>query len=147
MSAPQSRVFPVSGSSYLIIVSEYRRKLLRGHLCCPSKDRSYPFDCLMELLLLMQREMDAADYPQRSMEPRLFQDSTWQAALPPADHAAPGPRLASFTVTVLFRHNASWQGVVTWNERMLESRFRSALELLSLLDNALSALPGTGGPT
>lgn len=147
MNTSQFRFTPASSSSYLVAVSDYQRKLLCGHLFCPATDRSYSFSCLMELLLLMQSEMDTVDCPQRGTEPRLFQDSPWQPAPQPTAHTFSGPRLASFTINVLFRHNASWQGIVTWNEQALESRFRSALELLSLIDNALSALPGTGGPT
>ena len=46
--------------------------------------------------------------------------------------------LATFRVNVRFRRNASWQGSVVWIERNAESNFRSALELIHLIDSVLS---------
>ncbi|MBQ6876068.1 MAG: hypothetical protein IJN46_07520 [Lachnospiraceae bacterium] len=48
---------------------------------------------------------------------------------------------ATFSVQILFRQNASWQGSVLWVERKIEESFRSVLELLLLIDNALSSTP------
>jgi hypothetical protein len=45
--------------------------------------------------------------------------------------------MATFFVRIIFRQNASWQGSVLWLEGQREQRFRSALELIFLLDNAL----------
>lgn len=41
---------------------------------------------------------------------------------------------------ILFRQNASWQGSVLWREGGQEERFRSALELVLLMDSALRTL-------
>ncbi|NLW65775.1 MAG: hypothetical protein GXY26_06040, partial [Clostridiales bacterium] len=38
-----------------------------------------------------------------------------------------------------FRQNASWQGVITWAEDRREESFRSALELVFLMDSALAS--------
>ena len=46
--------------------------------------------------------------------------------------------IATFQISILFRQNASWQGNVLWVDENMESQFRSALELVSLMDNALS---------
>ena len=45
--------------------------------------------------------------------------------------------LATFRLSILFRQNTSWQGVVTWVEGRQEQSFRSFLELAMLLDSAL----------
>ena len=45
---------------------------------------------------------------------------------------------ATFIVRVMYRQNASWQGEVTWVDRQKKERFRSALELVRLLDSAMS---------
>jgi len=42
-------------------------------------------------------------------------------------------------VKVLFRQNASWQGSIAWLEGKREESFRSVLELLLLIDSAVSA--------
>ena len=43
----------------------------------------------------------------------------------------------SFLIQVLDRQNATWQGTVTWTEGKREQPFRSALELLKLMDSVL----------
>lgn len=45
---------------------------------------------------------------------------------------------ATFVVQVQFRQNASWQGTISWTEEKKTRRFRSALEMLKLMDEALS---------
>lgn len=41
---------------------------------------------------------------------------------------------ATFLIRVMYRQHASWQGEVTWVERQKKEYFRSALELIRLLD-------------
>lgn len=43
----------------------------------------------------------------------------------------------TFVVKILDRRNATWQGKVTWLEQQKTQCFRSALELLKLIDGAL----------
>lgn len=47
-------------------------------------------------------------------------------------------KVATFATKVLFRQNASWQGSVLWLEGQREEAFRSVLELLFLIDSAIS---------
>lgn len=42
---------------------------------------------------------------------------------------------ATFIVRIQYRQNASWQGQVTWAEENKTASFRSALELLKLIDS------------
>lgn len=44
---------------------------------------------------------------------------------------------ASFLIQVQFRQNATWQGTVSWSEQKATRRFRSMLELISLMNDAL----------
>ena len=43
----------------------------------------------------------------------------------------------TFIIKVLDQQNATWQGSVTWVDEQREQYFRSALELLKLIDGAL----------
>ena len=43
----------------------------------------------------------------------------------------------TFLVKILYRQNATWQGRVLWAEEGKTYSFRSALELLKLIDGAL----------
>jgi len=45
---------------------------------------------------------------------------------------------AKFIVNVKCRQNASWQGTIKWLDKNEEKQFRSALEMLKLMDEALS---------
>lgn len=44
----------------------------------------------------------------------------------------------TFIVKIVDSQNATWQGSVTWVDEHKEQCFRSALELLRLIDGALS---------
>lgn len=46
---------------------------------------------------------------------------------------------SSFIVNVTHRQNATWQGTVTWVDENRTQSFRSALELMFLIDSAVSA--------
>lgn len=46
-------------------------------------------------------------------------------------------KTGTFLVKILDQQNASWQGTVTWVEERQEQRFRSALELIKLIDGAI----------
>jgi hypothetical protein len=43
----------------------------------------------------------------------------------------------TFVVQILNRQNATWQGLITWTEGQQTQSFRSALELIKLIDSAL----------
>ena len=45
--------------------------------------------------------------------------------------------MATFVVHVMYRQNATWQGNVFWAEKNQSVNFRSALELIKLMDSAL----------
>ena len=48
----------------------------------------------------------------------------------------------TFVIRIMNTLNATWQGTVTWTDGKKEVAFRSALELIRLMDSAL----GTGAP-
>lgn len=43
----------------------------------------------------------------------------------------------TFVIKILDRQNSTWQGSVSWIDEQREQYFRSALELLKLIDGAL----------
>ena len=46
-------------------------------------------------------------------------------------------KIATFKLQILFRRNATWQGSVMWLETRHEETFRSVIELMSIIDQAL----------
>ena len=46
-------------------------------------------------------------------------------------------RKSTFVIKILNKQHSTWQGSVTWVEEQRTQNFRSALELLKLIDGAL----------
>lgn len=51
-------------------------------------------------------------------------------------------RLGTFNIQIQYRENATWQGKILWVEGKQDSHFRSALEMLKLIDSALDKAEG-----
>jgi len=43
----------------------------------------------------------------------------------------------TFEISVMFTQNSTWQGQIHWVEKNQKKKFRSALEMLKLMDEAL----------
>ena len=119
-----------------VCVDSYENSVLTGRLYNPYLESGKEFGSLMQFLQEMDRALDDMAFPQAFTAVRTF------APVPKALQTAPETerqtgKLATFSVRILFRQNASWQGSVTWMEGGMEQSFRSALELAFLLDNAL----------
>jgi len=53
-----------------------------------------------------------------------------------------GSTVGTFEVSVKFMQNSTWQGQIHWVEKNQKQSFRSALEMIKLMDEALTE--GTG---
>lgn len=45
----------------------------------------------------------------------------------------------SFIVNILYQEHATWQGTVTWVDENKTQNFRSAMELLRLIDSTIDS--------
>ena len=122
----------------VVCVDSYDRGVLAGRFfnpCCPG---GQPLDSFCQFLLQMGEGFVGIQLPQSFTAVRAFSD-------PPASKGTRAPAqtpgregaLCTFAVRILFRQNASWQGSVIWLEEKREESFRSALELVLLMDSAL----------
>lgn len=74
-----------------------------------------------------------------------MEDRTWTAPDPRTGAAKRRTQdRGTFLVKIMYRQNHSWQGEVIWAETNEHRYFRSALELLKLIDTA-AADCGWGG--
>lgn len=110
--------------------------MIQGRFYHPYHDKGKTFLSLIQLLTDMEQTLDSMNFPQSFTAMRYF-------APPPIGSAEPTEsptqgELATFSIRVLFRQNASWQGSVIWHEKNIEQPFRSALELIFLMDSALT---------
>lgn len=104
-----------------------------------------------KLLCLMEDLFDRCGYPQSTTQNRFFvdrKDTKTKEALLMADLDQVldnNGDLATFVVHVKYRQHSTWQGEVVWAEKGKKKSFRSALELIKLMDGALETNIEEGG--
>lgn len=132
--------------SSIICIDEYSNYKLSGRIYHSSIPEGRGFDTFIEFIDVMEEVFDSMDYPQSSVEFRSFAEGGYvnkQVTKTGMRCSIARNRergeLATFSLRVMFRQNASWQGVLRWLEEEKEADFRSILELLKLLESALPA--------
>lgn len=123
---------PARRETGVIRIYSYQDKNLQGTLYHPYYGREIMFSNLTRLLLLLDNAVENGNpKPGAAPSPRF-------GGVPDgADIRVRRKTMATFYVTVLYVSDATWQGKVMWAERKQEIAFRSALELVQLLDSAL----------
>ncbi len=108
-------------------------------------ERAVEFISPDDLVQRMDRMFDELGYPQRTVQPRSFGTQPQEAKRREPgmeqkqinDLETQKGELATFVVHVMYRQNATWQGNILWAEADKECNFRSALEMIKLIDSAL----------
>ena len=121
----------------MVYVDSYKDGIPTGYFHIVSNDEAVPFQSLRQLLLGINGSLDKEHFPQAFTELRKFQFPRKPSDLISAAVPQKKGLVATFSIRLFFRQNASWQGVITWIENDMEEYFRSVLELIMLLDNAL----------
>lgn len=130
------RFVPADQKISVIHITGYQDRNFEGTLQNPFYPEKQGFKNLTQLLLLIEQLQDSIQFPQKGMERRSFTDEA--PAVNPTE-VPQGAPLATFKLNLLFRQNASWQGSVVWVEKGMDAQFRSALELVCLMDSVLAA--------
>lgn len=124
----------------VVKIFSYEKKNPIGLLVNSYFGRDVYFDSTIQLLHLIDEIQDGLSFPQKSMVLRALTDKSSAAYASKDDlglvFKGINP-IASFKVSVIFRQNASWQGSVVWLDKNLQTEFRSALELLYMIDAVL----------
>ncbi len=121
----------------LVCVDSYDHKILRGRIISPYYQDCVSFESTIDFLLSIESILEEMNWPQSFSSIRSFKN-TEEKSLPISTENVKGGALATFYLRVLFRQNSSWQGSVFWQEKGKGESFRSVLELLTLMDSALS---------
>ncbi|MEG1773441.1 MAG: hypothetical protein RR320_01160 [Oscillospiraceae bacterium] len=106
------------------------------------------FTGIVQLIQKMDWVFDTLSFPQATFSARRFGAKNKLGPSPGSREAiesmedtcsitAQGQK-ATFIVEVQFRQNATWQGTVSWTEGRQTQRFRSTLELIKLMGDALA---------
>ena len=119
-----------------VCIDSYDNNVLTGRFYNPYLSGGKDFQSVTQFLLEMEKALDSMDFPKSYTATRTFAHTPENITDYLESEYSPG-EIATFVVKVLFRQNASWQGSVTWLEGQQEQSFRSVLELILLIDNAL----------
>lgn len=133
-----------------ITVTSYENRQIAGYFYNGFLDCGAYFTSEMQIIWLAENLLDAMAFPQCGVEYRKFdkpkrarakrvEGSTMKEMVTKmidAPEALNGK--ATFVIQVQFRQNATWQGTLQWVERGETRRFRSTLEMLMLMDEALN---------
>jgi len=120
--------------TFLIYIDSYENGVPVGQFYHPYRDELCSFESLTQLLLGVEQNLDTGGpQPIRTFVPTDGAgDNHVQGRRPWAG------KLSTFSIHMLFRRNATWQGVCTWLETGQTQQFRSALELIFLMNSALT---------
>lgn len=128
-----------------------------GRLWHQYEDRPISYLGMMDLIRKMDALYDEWNFPQSSTRSRSFittEDPVRRISRKGAQREMDAGRIqekhgdiGTFLVHVKYRQNSTWQGEVMWAEKRKRQYFRSALELIKLMDSALDeaeAMQGEG---
>ena len=87
---------------------------------------------------IVEELLDQMKFPQSFSSIRTFSGKAVSNLRDVTEGSISEGELATFSVRILFRQNASWQGSVTWLDESREESFRSVLELILLMDSAIT---------
>jgi len=126
------KMWPCSAHDAFVTISEYHSGVMEGYLVHPKYEAPQPVRSVSHLIRLLDfaQKLETVSCKPLNYEEALFENPN---------------KIASFTISVLFQQNHSIQGRVVWIERAAETVFRSALELIYLLDDILTVNSGENG--
>ena len=121
----RERLIPCQSREAVVTVLSYEDGVLDGYLQHPRLGRRQGLKSLSQMILLLDSLLDLENCPGRPL---------------PLIHSMCDDRedTAVFRIQILFRENCTWQGKLIWQNEDQETVFRSALELLQLLDEILA---------
>ncbi len=102
----------------------------------------------VQLLRTMEKFFDDIQFPQSSTRSRSFYASDTQnrekkqRVTDQNDIVSQKGKKGTFIITVKFRQNSTWQGSISWVDKNEKQQFRSALELIKLIESALDEAEG-----
>ena len=124
----------------IICIDKYEDKRLCGRMYNSSNNDGHTFPSTIDLLLSMEATLEEKNLPQSYSCKRTFRPASERQVFEKTQTELREGKLATFSLRILFRQNASWQGSLYWHEGRQEERFRSVLELLLLMDSALTSI-------
>lgn len=121
----QEKMVPCGSREAIVTVMSYKNGIMPGCLQHPRLREKEEFQSLSQMILLLNDLMDMESCPN---PPQPF--------ISPGDDDEEGTEV--FRIQILFREHYTMQGKLIWQNEKREFVFRSAMELLQLLDEILA---------
>ncbi len=91
------------------------------------------FENLVDLLTKMEKTLYQMQFRHQ------FKSAQEPNKIDPFEIEYEGGEVATIFIRIMFRRNSSWQGSILWVEGKREETFRSVLEMIFLMNDALKA--------
>ena len=118
-------MLPCRSREAIVTVKTYKNGIMDGYLQHPRLQERAAFQSLSQMVLFLDELLDLENCPDQPL-PLVCP----QAGLNEGMHV--------FRIQILFREHYTWQGRLIWLNENQEAAFRSAIELLKLLDEILA---------
>jgi len=125
---------------------------ITGELDCKYFEEPFSFNSLVGMIEIMETTFDTKGFPEKHLLPRTFGKAKRRFRKHELDLNAhlknnvtvendigSAGKTCNFEISVKFRHNAEWQGSIHWVEKNVTKPFSGIIELLKLMDKALSS--------
>lgn len=144
----KNKCFVPSGATRaLVLVNDSKFGEPQGVWLSPYCEGVNHFSSFMDLMVSIDEFYTGHGFLQQAMQSRSFEKTRMTSGLKEVEatrymtdnlFTEVTAEKSTFIVQVLFRQNATWQGKVKWVETGEETNFRSTLELLKLMDEAIT---------
>ena len=125
----------------LIYVDSYENSVPIGDACILFNEDYFHFNSLSQLLIGINDQIEHDNNSSQTFTNlEKFHAGLEQDGASYTVHHHHKGRVATFSILLICRHNSSWQGEITWLEKRKKENFRSVLELIMILDSALSTV-------
>ena len=135
----QSQIHTDGRRAMLVGVDSSEKGVWTGRYYNSSLKKGESFRSLVDFLMKMEKTLDQMYFPQSFSAVRRFTQEEETELIGASNEECQTGKAATFLIRILFRQNASWQGSILWLEGKREESFRSVLELIFLMNDALNA--------
>lgn len=146
MQTATKRVVSSISTKVVISVDSVQNGELAGSIYSAFCNESMRFYNACQMIAILDDLFDQLSFPQSSVNYRKFSSKNCKTK----QFKKTGDNMdskeikknsaARFVVHVQFRQNATWQGTIQWLDENKTQKFRSTMEMLKLMDEAVSSM-------
>lgn len=141
----QFSVYTGISNSIVLAVDDKDIRGIQGRVYHAYSEEAIPIACFEEVIRIAENLFNDLGYPQMTTNDREFGGSSYSyrkkeemvKVMDDKTLLEQQGDLGTFIIRVQHRQHSSWQGKVTWIEENETVNFRSALELMKMIDHVL----------